>query len=258
VHRQGQIRSVLRVGGEGLHRHHRPLGFRWSVRAVRQGVARYFYDGHTFHDVIEDTERLTCCMIERAYVDEGYRGCNAQNARHVFISGQKRGVFCVINRELRRRLTTRSGTFSILLGMCHLLPVTGPSSTQGATRPSAAPVADDGCGLPMSRAGQIQQPSPHAAQRGAAFAARGGVNAVSLAVELSPANRRGRAHFKSLRCHREDPAQNLLNNRVRSLECAATIASLRIKDHMDSRQTPRWKRHSITLDSTQLPDALGR
>jgi len=61
------------------------------------------YDGHTLRDVIEDTERLTGCEIERAYVDKGYRGHDAQNPRRVFISGQKRGVFGVIKRELRRR-----------------------------------------------------------------------------------------------------------------------------------------------------------
>jgi IS5 family transposase len=33
----------------------------------------------------------------------GYRGHDAQNPRRVFISGQKRGVFGVIKRELRRR-----------------------------------------------------------------------------------------------------------------------------------------------------------
>lgn len=38
-----------------------------------------------------------------AYVDKGYRGHDAQNPRRVFISGQKRGVFGVIKRELRRR-----------------------------------------------------------------------------------------------------------------------------------------------------------
>ncbi|TWH96210.1 IS5 family transposase, partial [Bradyrhizobium daqingense] len=34
---------------------------------------------------------------------KGYRGHDAQNPRRVFISGQKRGVFGVIKRELRRR-----------------------------------------------------------------------------------------------------------------------------------------------------------
>jgi IS5 family transposase len=54
-------------------------------------------------DIIDRTETLTGCPIERAYVDKGYRGHNAQNPRRVFISGQKRGVFGVIKRELRRR-----------------------------------------------------------------------------------------------------------------------------------------------------------
>jgi IS5 family transposase len=60
-------------------------------------------DGHTLRDVIDRTETLTGCAIERAYVDKGYRGHDAQNPRRVFISGQKRGVFGTIKRELRRR-----------------------------------------------------------------------------------------------------------------------------------------------------------
>lgn len=50
------------------------------------------YDGHTLRDVIDRTETFTGCSIERAYVDKGYRGHDAQNPRRVFISGQKRGV----------------------------------------------------------------------------------------------------------------------------------------------------------------------
>jgi IS5 family transposase len=61
------------------------------------------YDGHTLRAVIEDTERLTGREIERAYVDKGYRGHDAPNPHRVFISGQKRGVFGAIKRELRRR-----------------------------------------------------------------------------------------------------------------------------------------------------------
>jgi len=61
------------------------------------------YDGHTLGAVIAATERLTGCAIERAYVDKGYRGHDAANPRRVFISGQKRGVFGIIERELRRR-----------------------------------------------------------------------------------------------------------------------------------------------------------
>ena len=61
------------------------------------------YDGHTLRAAIEDTERLTGREIERAYVDKGYRGHDAPNPHRVFISGQKRGVFGAIKRELRRR-----------------------------------------------------------------------------------------------------------------------------------------------------------
>jgi IS5 family transposase len=61
------------------------------------------YDGHTLRDVIENTQKLTGCAIERAYVDKGYRGHDTANPRRVFISGQKRGVFGIIKRELRRR-----------------------------------------------------------------------------------------------------------------------------------------------------------
>jgi IS5 family transposase len=59
------------------------------------------YDGHTLGAVIAATERLTGCAIERAYVDKGYRGHDTANLRRVFISGQKRGVFGVIKRELK-------------------------------------------------------------------------------------------------------------------------------------------------------------
>jgi IS5 family transposase len=61
------------------------------------------YDGHTLAAVIEATERLTGRAIERAYVDKGYRGHRTADPRRVFISGQKRGVFGIIKRELRRR-----------------------------------------------------------------------------------------------------------------------------------------------------------
>jgi IS5 family transposase len=61
------------------------------------------YDGHTLSSVIDDTERLTGRAIERAYVDKGYRGHKTSQPHRVFISGQKRGVFGAIKRELRRR-----------------------------------------------------------------------------------------------------------------------------------------------------------
>jgi transposase, IS5 family len=61
------------------------------------------YDGHTLAEAIDETEALTGCPIERAYVDKGYRGHKTPNPLRVFISGQKRGVHGVIKRELRRR-----------------------------------------------------------------------------------------------------------------------------------------------------------
>ena len=53
--------------------------------------------------MIEETQQLTGREIERAYVDKGYRGHNAPKPLRVFTSGQKRGVFGAIKRELRRR-----------------------------------------------------------------------------------------------------------------------------------------------------------
>lgn len=61
------------------------------------------YDGHTLAGVIDDTEKLTGRPIERVFVDKGYRGHATTNPRRVFLSGQKRGVFGTIKRELRRR-----------------------------------------------------------------------------------------------------------------------------------------------------------
>ena len=61
------------------------------------------YDGHTLRVAIEGTQRLNGRDIERAYVNKGYRGHDAPNPRRVFISGQKRGIFGTIKRELRRR-----------------------------------------------------------------------------------------------------------------------------------------------------------
>jgi len=82
------------------------------------------YDGHTLGAVIEATETLTGCAIERAYVDKGYRGHKTENPRRLFISGQKRGVFGVIKRELRRRSAIEPVIGHLKsdghLGRCHL------------------------------------------------------------------------------------------------------------------------------------------
>jgi IS5 family transposase len=61
------------------------------------------YDGHTLKPVIEQTQALTGREIERIYADKGYRGHDAPNPLRVFLSGQKRGVFGTIKRELKRR-----------------------------------------------------------------------------------------------------------------------------------------------------------
>lgn len=61
------------------------------------------YDGHTLASVLDETQALTGREIERAFADKGYRGHQASNPRRVFISGQKRGVFGVIKRQLKRR-----------------------------------------------------------------------------------------------------------------------------------------------------------
>ncbi|HEX8569323.1 MAG TPA: IS5 family transposase [Caulobacteraceae bacterium] len=60
------------------------------------------YDGHTLGAQIAQTERLTGVGIERAYVDRGYRGHDADRAR-VILSGQKRGLTPTMRRERRRR-----------------------------------------------------------------------------------------------------------------------------------------------------------
>jgi IS5 family transposase len=61
------------------------------------------YDGHTLETVLEATQQLTGREIERVFADKGYRGHHAPNPHRVFISGQKRGVFGTIKRELKRR-----------------------------------------------------------------------------------------------------------------------------------------------------------
>ena len=82
------------------------------------------YDGHTLGAVVDATEKLTGCAIERAYVDKGYRGHDATNPRRVFISGQKRGLFGVIKRELKRRSAIEPVIGHMKtdghLGRCHL------------------------------------------------------------------------------------------------------------------------------------------
>lgn len=103
MHRQRHSRRPLRIRREGLivTNNRRAPGGLFVLHA--SALPDSPYDGHTLRDVIDRTETLTGCPIERAYVNKGYRGHDAQNLRRVLISGQKRGVFGVIKRELRRR-----------------------------------------------------------------------------------------------------------------------------------------------------------
>src|SRR5579862_1384241 len=90
------------------------------------------YDGHTLGTVITATEQLTGRAIERAYVDKGYRGHNTEYPRRVFISGQKRGVFGTIKRELRRRSAIEAAIGHMKtdghLGRCYLKGVAGDAA----------------------------------------------------------------------------------------------------------------------------------
>jgi IS5 family transposase len=87
------------------------------------------YDGHTLGAAIAAAERLTGHSIERAYVDKGYRGHKLEGACRVFISGQKRGVFGSIKRELRRRSAIEAAIGHMKtdghLGRCYLKGAAG-------------------------------------------------------------------------------------------------------------------------------------
>jgi len=82
--------------------------------------------------VIAATEQLTGRSIERAYVDKGYRGHNTEHPRRVFISGQKRGVFGSIKRELRRRSAIEAAIGHMKtdghLGRCYLKGAAGDAA----------------------------------------------------------------------------------------------------------------------------------
>ena len=87
------------------------------------------YDGHTLAAQIAQVERLTGARVERAYVDQGYRGHDADRAR-VFITRQRRhGLAPTIRRELRRRNAVEPVIGHLksdgLLERCHLAGAAG-------------------------------------------------------------------------------------------------------------------------------------
>src|SRR3974390_1235844 len=90
------------------------------------------YDGHTLGAIIEGTEKLTGCAIEHTYVEKVYRAHNAKTPNRVFISGQKRGVFGLIKRELRRRSAIEAVIGHLKtdghLGRCHLKGYAGDAA----------------------------------------------------------------------------------------------------------------------------------
>ena len=127
------------------------------------------YDGHTLRDVLDRTETLTGCPIERAYVDKGYRGHDAQNPRRVFISGQKRGVFGVIKRELRRRSAIEPIIGHLKaeghLGRCYLkaapaMPPTSFSQQSATTSAASSPGSENSCACSWSSYGERSLSSP--------------------------------------------------------------------------------------------------
>ncbi|SDD34759.1 Transposase domain [Bradyrhizobium brasilense] len=123
------------------------------------------YDGHTLRDVIDRTETLTGCAIERAYVNKGYRGHDAQNPRRIFISGQKRGVFGVIKRELRRRSAIEPIIGHLKadghLGRCYLkgragdpaMRLTSSSQPSATTSAASSPGSENSCASSCSSYG---------------------------------------------------------------------------------------------------------
>ena len=72
------------------------------------------------------------CHPPLVNVDKGYRGHNAKNPHRVFISGQKRGVFGLIKRELRRRSAIEAVIGHLKtdghLGRCHLKGYAGDAA----------------------------------------------------------------------------------------------------------------------------------
>lgn len=61
------------------------------------------YDGHTLSGQIEQIERLTGVIVERAYVDRGYRGHKHSGDAQVYIAHTRGITSPTIKRELRRR-----------------------------------------------------------------------------------------------------------------------------------------------------------
>lgn len=66
VHQQGQGCRALRGRGESLHRHQQPPGARRPFVLDARALPDNPCDGHTLRDIIDHTETLTGCAIERS------------------------------------------------------------------------------------------------------------------------------------------------------------------------------------------------
>jgi len=60
------------------------------------------YDGHTLARAIEQVQRVTGRIVQRSFVDRGYRGHGIKDTE-VLISGRKRGMTPQMKKELKRR-----------------------------------------------------------------------------------------------------------------------------------------------------------
>ena len=92
VHRQGQGPHTLRIRREGLaggdQPHARRAGSSCSAPAPCRAIR---IDGHTLAGQIDQVERITGEPVERAYVDRGDRGHDADKQARVRLR-QKRGI----------------------------------------------------------------------------------------------------------------------------------------------------------------------
>jgi IS5 family transposase len=60
------------------------------------------YDGHTLRSALDDVQKITGKRPDRSYTDQGYKG-HDEDITQVFQTAQKRGVFGIIKKELKRR-----------------------------------------------------------------------------------------------------------------------------------------------------------
>ena len=107
------------------------------------------YDGHTLAPPRgRPGPRRT--RIERPCVDRGYRGHDAPKPRRVFISGQKRGVFGIIKRELRRRFAIEPLVGGVKeqghLGRCYLKGHAGDAANAILTAAGSSGASSSGSG----------------------------------------------------------------------------------------------------------------